>query len=80
MKPSRVAKLLGCAAAVAQCTAFKGSFTFPIASSRQYHGRRRAITKMAVDPATVHSVGDYVSVIGNAGLDQAWLSHVLHGE
>lgn len=79
MKPSRVAKLLGFAVAVAPCTAFTGSFTLPVASSRQYHGRR-VMTRMAVDPATVHSVGDYVSAIGNTGLDQAWLSHVLHGE
>lgn len=34
---------------------------------------------MAIDPSTVHSVGDYVNAIGSTGLDQAWLSHVMHG-
>lgn len=50
----------------------------------EIHRRRRADTidtrMMALDPATVHSVSEHLSVLSTAGVDETWLSHVLHGE
>ena len=80
MRPCRATKLLGCAIAVSPSAAFTGGLTLSTASSRQGLGRRRATTMMVVDPTTVHYVGDCMSAVGNTGLDQVWLSHVLHGE
>lgn len=57
-----------------------------IAPQQQAHGRRNraaaaaGVSMMAVDLAAVHSLGDYVNVVSSAGMDQAWLSHVVHGE
>lgn len=88
MKGTAVAALVGCAA-IAPAAAFTGGASFAsVASSRHHHqqqyARRRAATSavkmMAIDPATVHSVGDYVNAVGSTGLDQAWLSHVMNGE
>lgn len=84
MKASTVAALLGCAA-IAPASAFTGGASLAAAGAlRQRDARRRggtsSVQMMAIDPATVHSVGDYVNAIGSTGLDQAWLSHVMHGE
>lgn len=84
MKASSLAALLGCAA-IAPVSAFTGGASLAAAGAlRQRDARRRggtsSVQMMAIDPATVHSVGDYVNAIGSTGLDQAWLSHVMHGE
>lgn len=56
------------------------------APQQQAYGRRNRaavvadVRMMAVDLAAVHSLGDYVNVVSSAGMDQAWLSHVVHGE
>ena len=81
MNPLRVTKLVACAAAVllAPSEAFTGGLNLA-ASSRHQVGRRRMTNMMAIDPITVHAVGDYVNAVGSTGLDPTWLSHVLHGE
>ena len=84
MKASSVAALLGCAA-IAPASAFTGGASLAVAGAlRPRDARRRgaisSVQMMAIDPATVHSVGDYVNAVGSTGLDQAWLSHVMHGE
>lgn len=86
MKGTSVATaVLGCAAAaVAPAEAFVGAPGLSAALSRKLASKRRAATSavrmMAIDPAAVHSMGDYVNVLGSAGLDQAWVSQVMHGE
>lgn len=87
MRAIAIAALLGCAA-VTPSTAFTGGagFARTAGSGRQSARSRRAATStsgvrmMVVDPAAVHSVGDYVNAVGSAGLDHTWLSHVMHGE
>lgn len=87
MRTIAIAALLGCAA-VTPSSAFTGGVGFArtAGSGRQNARSRRAATSasgvrmMAIDPATVHSVGDYVNAMGSAGLDHSWLSHVMHGE
>lgn len=87
-----IAALLGCAAIAAPAAAFTGGASLARAAIRSGHnGRSRrsaaavsraasGVRMMAVDPATVHSLGDYVNAVGSAGVDHAWLSHVMHGE
>ncbi|CAM9555050.1 unnamed protein product [Discosporangium mesarthrocarpum] len=36
-------------------------------------------TRMAVDPAVVHSVGEYVNAISPLDFDHSWVSQVMHG-
>lgn len=88
MRAFAIAALLGCAA-VTPSTAFTGGVGFArtAGSGRQSARIRRAaatstsgVRMMAIDPAAVHSVGDYVNAVGSAGLDHTWLSHVMHGE
>jgi len=83
-----VAALLGCAG-VAPSTAFTvgAGFARTAGRSGQSGRSRRAamsappgVRMMAIDPSTVHSVGDYVNAVGSAGLDHSWLAHVMHGE
>lgn len=76
------AALLGCAA-IAPTAAFTGV----VGLARAAGGRdRRAasstagVRMMAIDPATVHSIGEHVNAVGSAGLDHTWLSHVMHGK
>ncbi|CAM9838989.1 unnamed protein product [Choristocarpus tenellus] len=38
-----------------------------------------ATRMMAVDPVTLHSVGEYVNAIAPLDLDHTWVSHVMHG-
>lgn len=75
--------LLACGA-IAPVAAFTGAGSFASVASRQHASVRSrrpgASPVMAIDPATVHSVGEYVNAVGTAGLDQAWLSSVMHGE
>ncbi|CAM9703488.1 unnamed protein product [Ectocarpus sp. 4 AP-2014] len=75
------AALLGCAAIVPTA-----AFTGGVGLARAAGGRdRRAasstagVRMMAIDPATVHSIGEHVNAVGSAGLDHTWLSHVMHG-
>lgn len=83
-----LAALLGLGAAVAPAAAFTGNLrpAFSAASPSTHHriSRRASATSsvkmMAIDPVSVHSVSDYVNAIGSAGIDDAWLSHVIHGE
>lgn len=88
MRAIAIAALLACAA-VTPSTAFTGGagLARTAGSGRQNARSRRAATSstpgvrmMAIDPAAVHSVGDYVNAVGSAGLDHTWLSHVMHGE
>lgn len=86
MKAFAITALLGCAAAITPVVSFTGGAASLAATSslRQRDAKRRgaasSVQMMAIDPATVHSVGDYVNAVGSSGLDQAWLSHVMHGE
>eukprot|EP00903_Cladosiphon_okamuranus_P020597 g18907.t1 len=86
MRAFAIVALLGYAA-VTPSTAFTGGvgLTRTPGSGRQSARSRRAATTtsglrmMAIDPAAVHSVGDYVNAVSTAGLDHTWLSHVMHG-
>lgn len=79
------AALLACGA-IAPAVGFTGAGSFASVASRQHASVRRSGRSagsspiMAIDPAAVHSLGEYVNAMGTAGLDQAWLSSVMHGE
>lgn len=88
MRAFAIAALLGCAA-LTPSTAFTGGVGFARTTGigrQNARSRRAAATStsgarmMAIDPAAVHSVGDYVNAVGSAGIDHTWLSHVMHGE
>lgn len=76
----------GSLAADAVATGLRGRTVIASRQKHLHNRRTRATTAggfscmMAVDPVTVHALGEWVNVASSSGVDQAWLSHVMHGE
>lgn len=74
-----------CSTGLAQHTAaHRGKIiSVPLQQQRKSLGRRNrataGVSMMAFDVGSVHALGDYVNVASSAGIDQAWLSHVVQG-